>query len=281
MNTKPLTALLLALTIGPAYPQEQPAQRAHALARLPDWSGYWESQVATGVLTGDLFKPAPGAPPAPSPPPPPAANGPSAEDAFFGAFVKLGGKPPYKPEWEIRSRTAAGKAHPFAKACGGSGSFPAIMEDPTPDYGLFQLLVTPEETLLLTQSGGTRHIFTNGRSHPKKEDLWPTDLGDSIGHWVGSTLVIDTIARKAGPIFPLGVNVVDLSAQAHFTERLTRIDANTLQDDMTIDDPGRFVHPWMVSIRYDHVTDVDRMIPVSCENDRNPVVHGKLTIATP
>jgi hypothetical protein len=85
--------------------------------------------------------------------------------------------------------------------------------------------------------------FADGRPHPKKEDLWPTDLGDSIGHWEGATLVIDTIARKAGPVVPNTVGFADLSAQAHFTERLTRIDADTLQDDMTIDDPQRFVHP--------------------------------------
>ncbi len=280
MNTKPLAALVLALTVGgPAYPQVHPAQRADAFAMLPDWSGYWETQVATGLLTGELFKPAPGT--AHADPKPPAANAPSAEDAFVGAFLKLGGKAPYKPEWEIRSRTAASRPHPFAKACGGSVSFPAMMEDPTPDDGLFQLLVTPEETLLLTQLGGIRHILTDGRTHPNKEDLWPTDQGDSIGHWEGPTLVVDTIARQAGPIFPIGVNVADLSAQAHFTERLTRIDANTLQDDMTIDDPGRFVHPWKISIRYDRVTDVDRMIPINCEHDRNPVINGKLTIAAP
>jgi hypothetical protein len=279
MNGKSVAALVLALTIYPAYPQEHSAQRAHAFATLPDWSGYWETKVATGVVTGDLFKPVPGAPHAD--PKPPAANAPSPEAAFFGAFLKLGGKPPYNPEWETRAGIAARKAHPFTKACGGFASFPAIMEDPTPDNGLFQLLVTPEETLLLTQSGDARHIFTDGRSHPKQEDLWPTGLGDSIGHWEGTTLVVDTIARKAGPIFPIGVNVADLSAGAHFTERLTRIDANTLQDDMTIDDPGRFVHPWKVLIRYDHVTDVDRMIPIGCEHDRNPVVNGKLTIATP
>jgi hypothetical protein len=50
---------------------------------------------------------------------------------------------------------------------------------------------------------------------------------------------------------------------------------------MTIDDPARFAHPWKIVICYDHVTDVDRMIPTGCEHDRNPIVHGKLTIASP
>jgi hypothetical protein len=135
--------------------------------------------------------------------------------------------------------------------------------------------------------GEARHIYTDGRSHPRKEDLWPTIWGDSIGHWEGGTLVIDTIARTGGPISgaPVGEpapHVANLSAQAHFTERVTRIDANTMQDDMTIDDPQRLVHPWKLSIRYQRTRDVDRMILYDCdEHDRNPIVNGKLTIAPP
>ncbi|MEP7315040.1 MAG: hypothetical protein ABI859_20840, partial [Pseudomonadota bacterium] len=74
----------------------------------------------------------------------------------------------------------------------------------------------------------------------------------------------------------------DLSEQAHFTERIRRVDIGTLQNDMTIDDPQRFVRPWHISIRYTRAKDLDRMIAVNClENDRNPVVNGKFVISPP
>jgi len=94
--------------------------------------------------------------------------------------------------------------------------FPAIMEGPQ----LFQIVVLPEETLLVFENQQVRHIYTDGRRHPSEEDLWPTRLGDSIGRWEGDTLVVDTIALTTSePIAPRAWLSM-LSDQAHFTERL-------------------------------------------------------------
>ncbi len=200
--------------------------------------------------------------------------------------MQLLGKPPYNAEWEWKSRgdpKNGGAPAPLAavKICGKTG-FPAVMESPVPDMA-FQVFVTPEETLFLFPDGTARHVRTDGRSHPRSEDLWPTDLGDSVGQWDGTTLVIDTVVRKAGPLAPFPMpGVAILSERAHFTERVTRIGANTMQDDLTIDDPERFVHPWKLSIRYQRVTGIDRMLPTDCtENDRNPIVNGNITLAPP
>jgi hypothetical protein len=201
--------------------------------------------------------------------------------------MKLMGNPPYKAEWEQKYERARSELHREARPAASPIKvcrlgFPTVLDSPTPE-GMFQAPVTPEETLFLFRDGEVRQIYTDGRSHPKPEDLWPTEMGDSIGHWEGTTLAIDTIARTAGSIAPGAFWVAaDLSEQAHFTERLRSIDDNMLQDDLTIEDPLRFARPWHVSIRYKRVTDVDRMIPSNCtENDRNPIVNGKLTIAPP
>ena len=156
------------------------------------------------------------------------------------------------------------------------------MENPTP-AGMFQTVVTPEETLLLFPDGEVRHIRTDGRDHPKKPDLWPTAMGDSVGHWEGATLVVDTVARRAGQIIKIAIpGMADLSEKARFTERIHLLDRDSMQDDMIIDDPLRLAHPWSIAIRYKRVTDFDRLIDVNCsENERNPVVDGKFTIAPP
>ncbi len=255
--------LATSVAIGTAVATE-PSARARILAALPDWTGIWETEAAAGLMAGK----------------PPATP-------------KLWDRPPYTPQAQseyaptgfplagaVNLHAALPSASSTAKACQPFG-FPAVMEVPVPDY-LFELLVTPEQTLLLSTDGTVRHIYTDGRPHPRPQDLWPTPVGDSTGHWEGTTLVIDTIAREPGPIAPGTPGVANLSGQAHFTERLRRIDADTLEDAMTIEDPPRFMRPWQVTIRYLRAKDLDRMIPAgSCEHDRNPVIDGKTVVAPP
>ncbi len=248
------------LAAGSMAQTAEPAARARLFATLPDWTGIWENEGAAAVLAGRPL-----------------------------ALPKLMGKPPYTAEAEKIYASlplgpggnvfeALARALPVFKVCQSSG-FPGVMEAPVPDY-LFELIVTPERVLLTATDGTVRNIYTEGRAHPKPEDLWPTPLGDSIGHWEGTTLVVDTIAREAGPVLPFP-GTANLSDQAHFTERLRRTGADTLEDVMTIDDPQRFAQPWQLQLRYVRVQDVDRLIPVGCDHDRDTVVDGKIVVTPP
>lgn len=283
-------ALLLAIIAWAAMPQCQagPAERARQFASLPQWSGIWETEIAAQLFSGELDRALGEAEDNPATAAftlaPPGVLLP-LEVEFFRR-VQMLGKPPYNPQWaqryensvrEVRATPASAVNPADIRAC--TQGYPLLMESPTD--GVFEPLVTPEQTLLLFADGEVRHIYTDGRAHPKKEDLWPTSLGDSIGHWEGATLVIDTIERKAGPIVPIPHFVSpDLSEQAHFSERLRRVDRNTLRDELTIEDPARVARPWKLTLRYRRVTNMDRLIPTNCtENERNPVVDGKVTVA--
>ncbi len=60
------------------------------------------------------------------------------------------------------------------------------------------------------------------------------------------------------------------------------VSPDVLEDEMTIEDPVALTRPWTVRIRYRRVTDLGRMTNDDCtENDRNPVVDGKLTVTPP
>jgi len=80
-----------------------------------------------------------------------------------------------------------------------------------------------------------RMIPTDGRPHiPKSIRQW---YGDSVGHWEGNTLVIDT------------TNFTDLSPfrgaqNLHMIERLTRADEDTILYQFTVEDPGMWTKPW-------------------------------------
>jgi hypothetical protein len=217
------TTLLLLVALPSTGAAAGAADRTGAFAKLPDWTGIWETEGAAASVSG------------------------------------------------ARARVAAASAARLPrnfKRCVPVG-FPTIMTIPLSDF-MFELLVTPEQTLLAATDGTVRHIYTDGRSHPSPEDLWPTRMGDSIGRWEGATLVVDTIGREAGRISPFPESP-DLSDAAHFTERLRRIDADTMEDSMTIEDPQRLEQPLHLAIRYLRVKDVDRIIPVDCEHDRNTV----------
>jgi hypothetical protein len=72
-----------------------------------------------------------------------------------------------------------------------------------------------------------------------------TYMGDSRGYWDGNTLVIETkniLGNKTG----IGGNGggAPFSEDAKFTERLTRIDKDTIQYTMRIEDPRTYTSPF-------------------------------------
>ena len=241
---------MLAMAVTAAQAAQNTPRRVKAFARLPDWSGMWIEDANESDVNGQL----PG----------------GATD--LRAF-KFAGHPPYNAEGEAayQKRLAAAGDKTATKGC--VIDFPATMESPQP----FELIVTPEQTVYTAGDGTFRHIYTDGRGHPAKGDIWPTITGDSIGHWEGQTLVVDTIARTAGPDRFLGMAAY--SEQARFTERLRMTGKDRLEDQMTIDDPAAFTHPWKVTLSYKRVTYINRFDPYYCEFDnRVQIVDGKESI---
>jgi hypothetical protein len=259
-----------------ATPVQSP--RTRAFAALPDWTGFWETQTADDVISGELDRTVRAAA---SSAPAAVAGGPDPVEREFLRRTQLLAPPPYNAQWNATSRSAVGGpagGPPPSRDC--RFGFPFVMDNPTPDSN-FEFLVTPELTLIAFPNGEMRHVYTDRRSHPAAADLWPTRMGDSVGHWEASTLVIDTVARLAGPILHVPIpGIADLSEHAHFLERVRRVDSNTMENEMTIEDPERLAHPWTMRIRYRRVVDLTRMIATDCtENDRNPVVNGRVVIS--
>jgi hypothetical protein len=260
MNRRRLSATLLALLcVSTAHAAANSAERVRTFAALPDWTGIWLSAAWPTDVSGRV----PGG------------------EAQLRAGMQLIRHPPYNAEWEAKfqagmKNTAALEALSTTfKIC--SRGFPAIMEAPW----LFQIVVSPEETLLIFENQQVRHIYADGRRHPLKEDLWPTRLGDSIGHWEGDTLIVDTIARTSEPLAPRAW-LSELSDRAHFTERLRMVNRDEIEDQLTIEDPIALIRPWRMVLEFKRVPEMKRMVPFDCtENERNPVVDGKITITTP
>jgi len=121
-------------------------------------------------------------------------------------------------------------------------------------YGTDIVQVPEEQRIYIFQTGGShtfRPIYLDGRSHPT--DLDPSYYGHSVGHWEGDTLVIDTVGiNERGWLDARGI---PNTTQAHLTERITRLDFDTLRYEMMIDDPGAYTAPWSTGMLMSWDTD--------------------------
>jgi len=101
-------------------------------------------------------------------------------------------------------------------------------------------------TILHEMVHEARIIPLDGRPHAGPNIR--TYMGDSRGHWEGNTLVIETtnfLADKTG----IGLNGggTPTSDALRLVERYSRTDANTIDYEVTIDDPKTYTRPWKVA----------------------------------
>jgi hypothetical protein len=104
-----------------------------------------------------------------------------------------------------------------------------------------QIVQAPGEVIMLFEYDSLRRqIFTDGRAHDTS--LGPSWMGDSIGHWDGDTLVVDTVNFN-------DKTWIDRVGHPHtdalrVVERIRRINRDHLLDDITIEDPKAYSKPW-------------------------------------
>jgi hypothetical protein len=104
-----------------------------------------------------------------------------------------------------------------------------------------KFIQTPEAVYILHELGPFFRVVWLNSKHPP--DVDPQWWGHSIGWYEnGDTLVVDTVGFN-------GKQWLDQvghpqTEQLHLTERYKRVDQNTLELDMTIDDPGAYTKPW-------------------------------------
>ena len=106
---------------------------------------------------------------------------------------------------------------------------------------IFELRQFPDEVLLLfDQDHLVRRIYMDGRGHP---DGYPsTWMGHSIGKYEGNTLVVDTAAiNETTWIDTLGHPHSDA---LHLVERIRRLNHDTLEIEVTFEDPKAYTRPW-------------------------------------
>ena len=94
----------------------------------------------------------------------------------------------------------------------------------------------------------TRIIPVDGRPHvsPRIRSY----MGDSRGRWEGDTLVIETTNFNGKVGLTRNGNTLLTSPDLKLVERLTRVDAKTLQYEATVEDPATWTRPWKVALPF-------------------------------
>jgi hypothetical protein len=144
--------------------------------------------------------------------------------------------------------------------------FPASMYPFRYNNGI-RVFQAPGYVTIQLEMLGTRVIPLRGSdAHwPKPVEAY---LGNSIGHWEGNTLVIETTNIKSGDSAtkdayarngsPLNIatqavppfNTIPTSPQARTVERLTMTGPNSLMHELTYSDPEVFTAPWTTRIEW-------------------------------
>jgi hypothetical protein len=268
---------VLSLASAPAAGQDEQAPQARAprppagpLHRLPDGKpdllGTWRPS-ATGSGQAPL-----------------STNIIEAHGAAFGVEAAPSsiidppdGIIPYQP-WALAERNRRREPGNSYEDPQGKCFLPGIPHNLT---GGFRIVRQTPEIIIMDRTAGTlRSIFMDGRPHlPDRIRLW---MGDSLGHWEGDTLVIESTNFNGRTWIVIGGDFT--GADAKVTERLTVVDANTINWTATVDDPKVFTRPWtMVASGSPTVREQRETLPMtedwnsenSCHEGNVDLVHTK------
>lgn len=214
----------------PAANSKLPGTTWQSIAQLPDWSGVWELDWRAGSGRG-------------------AAGMPKLTAA---TQAKLD---------NYRAEQKSGKNQQTNTANCDPPGMPQIMTQPYP----VEFLFTPGKvTVAIEAYSQMRRIFVDGRKHAEDPD--PTYQGDSIGHWDGDTLVVDTVGFIPDSLIMPGIGHSD---QMHIEERIKRVAPETLEIRRTISDPKALTEPWTVTLTYKRHADWDIKEYICAQNNRD------------
>jgi hypothetical protein len=178
-----------------------------------------------------------------------------------------GGTPPatftglYKPEAAAKAKTLSDKDDPSLRCVPTAlGTLNVSLYDVG---AVGQIISTPKMVVMLTETyHGFRLVPTDGRPH--RDDVPPAYRGESVGHWEGDTFVVDTRNFTDNTWMSAEGRVSHHSDQLRIVERYRRVDANTLEIEATVEDPGVLTAPWTVPKQTLVLAPFDRIMSLNC-----------------
>ena len=134
-----------------------------------------------------------------------------------------------------------------------------------------QIIQTDNQlAFLYEQNSWFKVLPIDGRKHDNRVASW---FGNSVGHWDGDTMVIETINFNG--LTRLDTNGHPHSDQLKLTEKFTRTDAGHVAYEMIVDDPKTFTNPWTNKRTFTLRTDWT-ILEYSCEENNKSFIEGRI-----
>ena len=132
-----------------------------------------------------------------------------------------------------------------------------------PTYNAGHLILQiPGYVVILSEMIHAARIIPLDDRRPRLPERIRQWEGSSRGRWEGATLVVETgnynTRGTVGTNFTtLRLRGIPQSEQLHVTERLTRVDPDTIQYEVTVEDPQAFARPWTAAMPLNRSPDYD------------------------
>jgi hypothetical protein len=133
----------------------------------------------------------------------------------------------------------------------------------------FQLVQSAHSLAILHEYPGVFRTIPIDGVHPQDPD--PTWMGDSVAHWEGDTLVVDTVGFND----KTEINGYKHTEALHIVERFSRPEFGSLQYQAVIEDPNVFERPFAVNRTFSLRSDLAKVDEFVCENNRDYTVYFK------
>ena len=152
-------------------------------------------------------------------------------------------------------------------------------------FGMTRSINTPEPMQIMQSDTYLAFLFEqnswftvvpiDGRAHLKGIPTW---FGDSVGHWEGDTLVVDTV--NFNDMTRLDTVGHPHSDQLHLTQRFSRPDLGHMSYEVTVDDPKTFTRTWKNARTFTLRADWE-MMEYSCEENNKSLWEGRIKVPKP
>lgn len=159
------------------------------------------------------------------------------------------GKLPYTADAKKESARGYGaqkannpEERPNWERCITSLGLPPVTGMYTTSANPWQIVQTPGAVVIHTEYGDEARIVPLTTTH--KPPALYSPLGDSIAHWEGDTLVVETIGLPDKDRVRAFSNLI-VPASAKVIERYTRVSDKELLYQYTVQDPSAYTAPWM------------------------------------
>jgi hypothetical protein len=136
------------------------------------------------------------------------------------------------------------------------------------DTSYYQIVQSPGYVVIVMEAiHDARVIALDGRPHlPQGIRTWN---GDSVGRWEGETLVVDTTN------FSPKVSFMGSAENLHLMERFSRIAADEIRYEITVDDVTTWTKPWTAVLRLKQTP--DKIYEFACHEGNFSVMEGMLS----